>query len=46
MSLYKIRTAHSAFSAFNAVVLAAAGHSGDKSGKVSLGNGLQKGSGS
>lgn len=27
-----------------AVVLAAAGHSGDKSGKVSLGNGLQKGS--
>ncbi len=29
-----------------AVVLAAAGRSGDKSGKVSLGNGLQKGSGS
>ena len=39
-SPFRIKRIHAA------VVLAAAGHSGDKSGEVSPGNGLQKGSGS
>ena len=39
-------SAHSALCIHAASVLAASGHSGDKSGEVSLGNGLQKRPGS
>lgn len=46
VSLYSQLSPFSIWCIHTTVVLAAAGHSGDKSGKVSLGNGLQKGSGS